>query len=56
MGAIAAEDFEAYIKLENLKLVQGDFNVQLLKMNGRGLSKFTHLTRKINTFVALELE
>lgn len=56
LGAIEAEDFEAYIKLENLKLVPGDFQVQLLKMGGKGLSKFTHLTRKITTFVALELD
>jgi hypothetical protein len=56
MGAIDAEDFEAYIKLENLKLVSGDFTVQLLKMNGRGISKFSHLTRKINSFIGLELE
>lgn len=56
MGDNDAEDFEAYIKLENLKLVSGDFNVQLLKMNGRGISKFTHLTRKISTFIGLELE
>lgn len=56
MGANEAEDFEAYIKLENLKLVSGDFTVQLLKMNGRGISKFTHLTRKISSFIGLELE
>lgn len=56
MGENTADDFEASIKLENLKLVPGDFSVQLLKKGDRGISKFTHLTRKITTFVGLELE
>lgn len=56
MGENTAEDFDASIKLENLKLVPGDFSVQLLKKGDRGISKFTHLTRKITTFVGLELE
>lgn len=55
MGDQDSDDFEASIKLENLKLVSGDFNVQLLKMGGRGISKWSHLTRKINTFIGLEL-
>lgn len=55
MGDQDSDDFEALIKLENLKLVSGDFNVQLLKMGGRGISKWEHLTRKINTFIGLEL-
>ena len=55
MGAVDAEDFEASIKLENLKLVPGDFNVKLLKMGGRGISQWEHLTRKIKTFIGLEL-
>jgi hypothetical protein len=55
MGQNDAEDFEASIKLENLKLVAGDFTVQLLKTNGRGISKFSHLTRKINSYIGLEL-
>lgn len=56
MGATESEDFEAKIKLENLKLVDGDFTVQLLKMGGRGISKWTHLTRKINTFIGIEMD
>lgn len=55
LGENQADDFEAMIKLENLRLVSGDFNVQLLKMGGRGISKWSHLTRKINTFIGLEL-
>lgn len=55
MGDNDAEDFEAMIKLENLRLVSGDFTVQLLKMGNRGISKWSHLTRKINTFIGLEL-
>jgi hypothetical protein len=55
LGDNEADDFEAMIKLENLRLVSGDFNVQLLKMGGRGISKWSHLTRKINTFIGLEL-
>lgn len=56
MGDNNGDDFEASIKLENLKLVAGDFTVQLLKMGGRGISKWAHLTRKITTFIGLELE
>lgn len=56
MGANDAEDFEASIKLENLKLVPGDFNVQLVRVGDRGISKWDHLTRKIKTFIGLELE
>lgn len=56
MGDNEADDFEASIRLENLKLVSGDFTVQLLKKSGRGIAKFSHLTRKINSFVGLELE
>lgn len=55
LGDQDSDDFEASVKLENLKLVSGDFNVQLLKMGGRGISKWSHLTRKINTFIGLEL-
>jgi hypothetical protein len=55
MGDNDADDFEAMIKLENLRLVSGDFTVQLLKMGNRGISKWSHLTRKINTFIGLEL-
>lgn len=55
MGDQDSDDFEALIKLENLRLVSGDFNVQLLKMGGRGISKWSHLTRKISTFIGLEL-
>lgn len=56
MGENPADDFEGFIKLENLKLVSGDFNVQLLKKNGRGISRWSHLTRKITTFIGLEME
>ncbi len=55
MGDQNSDDFDAMIKLENLRLVPGDFNVQLLKMGGRGISKWSHLTRKISTFIGLEL-
>jgi len=55
LGENEAEDFEASIKLENLKLVSGDFKLQLLKLGGRGISRWEHLTRKITTFIGLEL-
>jgi len=55
LGDNEAEDFEAMIKLENLKLVPGDFNLQLVKLGGKGISKWSHLTRKINIFIGLEL-
>lgn len=55
MGENTAEDFEATIKLENLKLVPGDFKLQLLKMGNRGISRWEHQTRKIVTFIGLEL-
>jgi hypothetical protein len=44
------------IKLENLKLVTGDFNVQVLKKEGRGISRFEHTTKKIVTFIAIEID
>lgn len=56
MGDNNADDFEAMIKLENLKLVPGDFKIQLLKLKGRGISRWEHLTRKIVTFIGLELQ
>lgn len=56
LGDNPAEDFEASIKLENMKLVPGDFEVQLLKMGNRGISKFSHIDRRINSFIGLELE
>ena len=56
LGPNDAEDFDASIKLENMKLVPGDFTVQLLKMSNRGIAQFSHLTRKINSFIGLELE
>lgn len=55
MGANEADNFEASIKLENLKLVPGDFKLQLLKMGSKGISRWEHLTRKITTFIGLEL-
>jgi hypothetical protein len=55
LGESDSDDYEALIKLENLKLVPGDFKVTLLKMNGRGISRWEHQQRKINTFIGLEL-
>lgn len=56
LGDNEAEDFEASIGLEHLKLVPGDFTVELLRKGERGISKFSHLTRKINTFVSLDVQ
>ena len=56
LGPNEADDFEAFIKVENLKLVPGDFSVQIVKLNGKGIAKFSHLTRKISSFIGLELE
>lgn len=55
LGENEAEDFSAKIKLENLKLVQGDYQVSMLRKDKRGISEFKHTTRKITTFIALEL-
>jgi hypothetical protein len=55
MGDSDADDFEAQIKLENLKLVAGDFKVQIVKMGKRGISRWEHLTKKIVTFIGLEM-
>lgn len=56
LGDTEAEDFEALIKLENLKLLGGDFKVQLLKMGNKGISRWEHMTRKIVTFIGLEMQ
>jgi hypothetical protein len=56
LGENDAKDFDATIKLENLKLVPGDFEVEMIKVPGKGISKFEHKTRKITTFIALEID
>lgn len=54
MGTIDAEDFVADIKLDNLRLVPGDYVVQLLKLADRGISRWEHTARKIVSFIGLE--
>ena len=40
-----------YFKVENLKLLNGDYNVEV---SDKGISKFTNLTKKVEYFIALE--
>ena len=44
-------DFEFYLKIENLKLLSGDYNVEVCKSV---VSKFTHKTKDIFYYIALE--
>lgn len=47
--------YEATILLNNLKLIPGDYTVQILQVPGKGIARFEHLTRKIVSFIALEI-
>lgn len=47
--------YEATIKLDNLKLIPGDYTVQILQVPSKGIARFEHLTRKIVSFIALEI-
>lgn len=44
-------DFEFYLKIENLKLLSGDYDVEVCKSV---VSKFTHKTKDIFYYIALE--
>jgi hypothetical protein len=54
LGAVDAEDFEAKILLSNLKLMPGDYTIELVKTATKGISRWEHTTRKIVTFIGLE--
>lgn len=56
LGPVDADDFDAKIKLENMKLLPGDYTVQLLKMTNKGIARFEHLTRNTVSFIGLEVK
>jgi hypothetical protein len=53
MGTNAEADFEFYFKVENLKLLPGDYDVQV---SSKGISFFKHKTLDVTYFIALEPE
>ena len=46
-----AADFTHYFKVENLKLLSGDYKVEV---SSKGISRFTNMTKPIEYFIALE--
>ena len=53
IGNNASAFFEFYFKVENLKLLPGDYKVQV---SSKGISYFTHKNLDVSYFIALEPE
>ena len=51
VGDNAPSDFTYYFKVENLKLLSGDYKVEV---SSKGISNFTNVTKPIEYFIALE--
>ena len=51
VGENAPSDFTYYFKVENLKLLSGDYKVEVSE---KGISHFTNVSRPIEYFIALE--
>ena len=51
VGDNAPSDFTYYFKVENLKLLSGDYKVQVSE---KGISHFANVTKPIEYFIALE--
>ena len=53
IGSGASAFFEFYFKVENLKLLPGDYKVQV---SSKGISYFQHKNLDVSYFIALEPE
>ena len=51
VGENSSSDFTYFFKVENLKLLSGDYKVQVSE---KGISHFTNVTKPIEYFIALE--
>lgn len=51
IGEGDGRSFSIVMKVETLKMIEGDYSVEVSK---RGLSKFTHKTKKVEYFIAIE--
>ena len=51
VGDNAPSDFTYFFKVENLKLLSGDYKVEV---SSKGISHFTNVTKPIEYFIALE--
>tara|TARA_B110000459_G_scaffold170339_1_gene190456 strand:- start:306 stop:968 length:663 start_codon:yes stop_codon:yes gene_type:complete len=51
VGDNSPSDFTHYFKVENLKLLAGDYKVEV---SSKGISRFTNMTKPIEYFIALE--
>lgn len=51
VGENSPSDFTFYFKVENLKLLSGDYKVEVSK---QGISHFTNLTKPVEYYIALE--
>lgn len=50
------DTYEAVIARDNFILYPGDYTVQVIKTPTKGLAYFDHMTRKIKTYIALEID
>ena len=53
VGDNAPSNFTYYFKVENLKLLSGDYKVEVSE---KGISHFTNVTKPIEYFIALEMK
>jgi hypothetical protein len=51
VGDSSPSDFTYYFKVENLKLLSGDYKVQVSE---KGISRFENVSKPIEYFIALE--
>ena len=51
VGENASSDFTYFFKVENLKLLSGDYKVEV---SSKGISHFTNVSKSIEYFIALE--
>ena len=51
VGENAPSDFTYFFKVENLKLLSGDYKVEVSQ---KGISRFTNMTKDVEYFIALE--
>jgi len=51
VGDNSPNDFTYFFKVENLKLLGGDYKVQV---SSKGISHFSHVNKSVEYFIALE--
>jgi hypothetical protein len=51
LGTVASANFKAVFKIDNLKVIPGEYTVQISKV---GVSLFTHKTKKLQYWISIE--